>query len=459
MSDAPHICIIARDISGFMAAAFLSRRFPDFHISLADLRENEKLLEEALYAVAHPDLRRFNRTLGLKEVDFITATGASIYLGDTFTHFGPEAFSVPFGDWGTSVDGVDFFDVQLAQNSFDSLQAQTPWSFPASMIAQNKFLPPDAKGRPVLSDFDYGYQFSPFSYADLLVKISPQVKHLQFSEAHWEQDALMLDGQIFEADLFIDASGDENYEELWTDFGLPSSFETDVRTRVIEDEQPLAVNLTLNADVTVNITTQLQTLQITLGPAGDKPCGRRDLAWQGRVVKIGLSQARLAPVLGSPLRNICLDLNRLAGLMPAVFPADGTLAIEGHEYNRLTADVYDRTRDMLCAALRPSKWFKMTPDTLADKLRLFSARGRLQMLDHDRLFQDQWPLVLLGQGILPRRTDLLASLISEAQIAETFEPIRNLIEKVLKTMPTHADFIARTCAAPNYKHPSTGKAA
>lgn len=459
MSASPHICVVARDISGFMTGAFLSRRFPEFHISLADLRQNGKVLEESLYAVAHPELRRFNRTLGLKEGAFIQKTEAAIYLGDQYNNFGPENYVVPFGDWGASVDGVDFFDVQLAHDAFHSLSTQRPYSFPASMIAQNKFLPPDAKGRPVLSDFDYGYQFNPSAYADLLLSFSSDVHQLKFAEAIWENDTLILDGQKHEADLFIDASGDQQFDEDWTEFGFPSDFHTRTKPRQIEDGQPLSTTLSRASDIHVDITTQMDVHQITLAKSGQTPCGRRGLAWQGRVVRLGLSQARLAPLLGSPLRSISLDLNRLADLMPPSFPTDGTLAIEGHEYNRLTAEVYDRIRDIQCVVLQTAEWSKTRPKTLEDKTRLFSARGRLQVLDHDHLFQDQWPLVVLGQGIHPRRADILAALVSKSQVEATLGPIKNLIEKVLTTMPTHSDFIARTCAAPNYKHSPSGKAA
>jgi tryptophan halogenase len=55
--------------------------------------------------------------------------------------------------------------------------------------------------------------------------------------------------------------------------------------------------------------------------------------------------------------------------------------------------------------------------------------------------------VFLGQGIVPRGYDPLVDIKSEAQIAQFLGNVETVIRKCVAVMPTHADFVAKTCAA------------
>jgi len=165
------------------------------------------------------------------------------------------------------------------------------------------------------------------------------------------------------------------------------------------------------------------------------------------VLRLGLAQSRQTPLLGTPLRSAILDLERLASLMPSDFNEP----IEAQEYNRLTAEVYDRMRDFQALLFHTSGSTDGLPQNVADKLRLFAHSGRLMTLDHDDLFADQWRLLMLGQGVIPETKGRLTSMVTKEDAHQTLEPIRQLIVKVLATMPSHQDFIARTCAAPGFK--------
>lgn len=437
-----------------MAAAYLSRRFSNFRYTLIDLRKSGQVEAAPFFAIAHPELRKFNGSIGLKEQDFIRETAASFYLGDKYIGFGPKPYVVPYGDWGTSVNGVNFLDVQRAQSKFETLDELAPYSLPASLIAANRFLLPDSKGRPIVSDFDYGYQFDPSAYGDLLLKHTPKLSPLYPDTLTWNDGHLVIDGTILEADLFIDGSGFENnvfgeikYNQDWSEFGFPTRFETKTTPRTSEDDLPVSINVYGEDPAKISFSTQLSKTEIAFSTGGPEICGRQNKAWTGNVLKIGLSQSRQTPMQGMPLRSVIRDLQRLADLMPMQFKNP----IEAREYNRLTAETYDRMRDLQAFVLHKSSAAKNTPAPLQDKLRLFKARGKMVLLDHDTLFQDQWSLYMLGHGITPERIDPLASLVKREDAERTYEPIRNFIQKVVQSLPSHSDFIARKCAAENFK--------
>jgi tryptophan halogenase len=54
---------------------------------------------------------------------------------------------------------------------------------------------------------------------------------------------------------------------------------------------------------------------------------------------------------------------------------------------------------------------------------------------------------MLGQGIVPEEYEPAADALDEGKVAEALEQMRLAILDVAERMPTHAEFIARTCAA------------
>jgi tryptophan halogenase len=56
--------------------------------------------------------------------------------------------------------------------------------------------------------------------------------------------------------------------------------------------------------------------------------------------------------------------------------------------------------------------------------------------------------VFLGQGVIPRGYDPLVRVHSDDAIAQHIANIEAVIGKCLAVMPSHAEFVARTCQAP-----------
>ncbi|PMY57715.1 tryptophan 7-halogenase, partial [Pseudomonas sp. FW305-25] len=69
--------------------------------------------------------------------------------------------------------------------------------------------------------------------------------------------------------------------------------------------------------------------------------------------------------------------------------------------------------------------------------------------EHEELFTEVgWLQVFAGQGVLPTGHHPLADAIPASDLAEFMDTIAKLNAREVAQMPSHADFIARHCAAP-----------
>jgi tryptophan 7-halogenase len=87
------------------------------------------------------------------------------------------------------------------------------------------------------------------------------------------------------------------------------------------------------------------------------------------------------------------------------------------------------------------------PDSLASKLDLWRTKGRLFREGRELFGTASWVAVLLGQGIVPEEQEPAANAIDPAMIADALDKMRLSYSRMAEHMPTHADFVAKACAA------------
>src|SRR5205085_7448620 len=88
------------------------------------------------------------------------------------------------------------------------------------------------------------------------------------------------------------------------------------------------------------------------------------------------------------------------------------------------------------------------PDSLAERVDLWSGKARVFRRHSDLFTEDSWIAVLLGQRIVPQSHDPLVRAFPVEESRQFIASTRDVIAKTALAMPTHADFIARNCAAP-----------
>jgi tryptophan halogenase len=158
-------------------------------------------------------------------------------------------------------------------------------------------------------------------------------------------------------------------------------------------------------------------------------------------VAIGDSAVSVEPLEWTNLHLAHDAIDRIVAMMPD----RDCSAVELWDYNRQANAEADRVRDFLIlhyVASRRSEpfWRAATatapPASLAHSLALFGERGRLPYYEEETFSRDSWLAVLLGQGIIPRRTDPLIDAVAPAAADQAMARMRSAIEALVPTLPT-----------------------
>ncbi len=73
--------------------------------------------------------------------------------------------------------------------------------------------------------------------------------------------------------------------------------------------------------------------------------------------------------------------------------------------------------------------------------------GEMSSFHPKRTYQTYLLAVLLGQGVVPEEHEPAADALDSAMIADALDKMRLSYRRMAEEMPTHADFVARVCAA------------
>jgi tryptophan halogenase len=87
------------------------------------------------------------------------------------------------------------------------------------------------------------------------------------------------------------------------------------------------------------------------------------------------------------------------------------------------------------------------PESLRLKMELYQSHGRIYG-EPDTLFAEGgWVQVMHGQGLRPRGYNPIVDVLDIEDIASYFDNLRDSIQKCVRSMPTHEEFINRHCKA------------
>jgi tryptophan halogenase len=87
------------------------------------------------------------------------------------------------------------------------------------------------------------------------------------------------------------------------------------------------------------------------------------------------------------------------------------------------------------------------PDTLAERLRIYRATGRIFREADDLFTKTSWLAVMDGQGLRARGYDPLAAAMPLAEAAARLERMAQVTAAAAQRMPTHGDFLRAHCRA------------
>lgn len=494
-----NIVIVGGGTAGWMTAAAFARVLGPEYARIT-LVESDEIGIVGVGEATIPQIGIFLRLLGIDEDEFVRRTKATFKLGIEFVDWGGpgQRYFHPFGKYGIDMEGVSFHAYWQRLRDEAEFADIDEFNLMALAARHRKFMRPiDAGKNSPLSGIAYAFHFDAGLFAAFLrekAEAMGVIRHegritevLRDGDSGHIAAVRMADGSEVAGELFIDCSGlrgmliGDTLGVPYIDWSahLPCNRALAVPCASVEDLTPFTRSTARKAGWQWRIPLQHrignghvycsdfisddEAAHILLsnldGEALAEPrmvkftTGHRQSFWDGNCVAIGLSSGFMEPLEST---SIWMIQNGIARLL-ANFPDRTFDAASRDRYNRLLTEESTFIRDFLVlhykATVRDDSPFwnycRTMPvsDRLAEKIRIFEATGRC-FRENDELFNDtSWFAVMLGQGLLFRRHDPVADLLTVEETRRRLSEIRRAVAKSCEYMPDHRAFIAEHCAA------------
>src|SRR3569833_843509 len=506
MSEHPsqplRVVIVGGGTAGWMSAAGLRRQLAaaDYSVTLI---ESDEIGTVGVGEATLPHIKVFNDLLGIDEAQFMRATRATFKLGIQFCAWGQpgDRYLHPFGAFGAPWGGAAPPPPRPRAGPPGGPRGPLQdYSFAAVAARRNVFEFPTKDRNSIRSTYAYAYHFDAGLYASFLRTWAMERGVHRIEGQVCDVSRFFLTGDVVEltlqsgervaGDLFVDCSG---FRSLllartlgvgWRDWAqwLPCDRALAVPRNRVGPLTPYTRSTACQAGWKWRIPLQHRTgngyvfssrfieesdAQVALlggleAPAQAEPRllrfapGRRDQAWSGNCVAIGLASGFLEPLESTSIFLVQAAVLDLVNLMPRgrAAPIEPRLA---NEFNRLSEQQYERVRDFLVLHYIAIRRFgepfwdylrsMPLPDTLEHKLELFRSRAAVPNYQYGLFARDSWLAVLVGQGIIPRGYDRLADRFPLSTVTARLNDLRSGIRTGVAAMTSHAEFVAGYCGS------------
>jgi tryptophan 7-halogenase len=493
------ICIVGGGSAGWMAAATLARLLGRDYATVT-LVESEEIGIVGVGEATIPQMRTFNRMLGIDEDLFVRETKGSFKLGIQFVNWGRvgHTYFHPFGSYGVNMGGLSFHAYFLRMHGRGEAPSIDDFSLQATAGAQAKFMRSiDAGKNSPLSDIAYAYHFDATLYARTLrgyaeargvVRREGRIVDVAVEGERGHVEAVVLQsGERIAADLFIDCSGfralliGQALGNAYVDWShwLPCDRAVAVPCEGAETVEPYTRSTAHGAGWQWRIPLQHrvgnghvyssrymsddEAAAILLANLDGRPLaeprlvpfrtGHRAKLWDRNVVALGLASGFMEPLESTSLWMVQSGISRLM----AMFPDRGFDPATTERYNRVLLTEMEEIRDFLILHYHVTEradtpfWdycrTMAVPDRLTEKMRVYRAHGRV-FRENEELFNDtSWFAVMWGQLMRPAGYDPLADAMDLPTARARLAEIRRAVANSADYMPRHRDFLRQHCAA------------
>jgi tryptophan halogenase len=491
------IVIVGGGTAGWMTAAAMGKVLGPQYASIT-LVESDDIGIVGVGEATIPQIRTFNRMLGIDEDEFVRKTKGSFKLGIEFVNWrriGHRYFH-PFGRFGLDMEGVSFHSFWQRLSKEGVAHDIEEYSLMALAARHNKFMRPFDAGRSPLAEIAYAFQFDAGLYARFLrgeaerrgvVRREGKIVQVQQRSGDGFIESVQLeDGSRIAGDLFIDCSGfrglliEQTLAAGYVDWSqwLPCNravavpcasvpvmtpytratahragwqWRIPLQHRIgnghvycsdyISDDEATA---TLLANLDGEPLAEPRLLRFTTG--------HRRVHWLKNCVAIGLASGFMEPLESTSIWMIQSAIARLL----TNFPDRDFSPVHCDRFNRVMLEETEYIRDFLVLHYKATErddspfWDycrnMSVPERLAEKMRVYAESGRA-FREHEELFNDtSWHAVLGGQLGPPRVHDCVAELMSLEETQRRLEHIRETIRNSADYMPDHRQFIEQNCA-------------
>lgn len=490
------IVIVGGGTAGWMSAALISKLLGKL-VSIV-LVESEEIGRIGVGEATIPPVRHVNEVLGIDEADFLRETKATIKLAIQFEgwHQPDHHYLHAFGTLGKSIAFCPFHHYWLRAVKAGFTTNLWDYSLNYHCAQENKFAPINTRDSNL--ELLYAYHFDAGLYAQYLrsysekcgvMRVEGLIEHVHRDTDSGDINHLVLkDGRVIGGDLFIDCSGMRGLLirntlgvgfEDWSHWlpcdraiAVPSErFATTLPyTRAIAHPMGWQWRIPLqhrngnglvycshycSDDEAVHwLLSRLESAALAEPSVIRFKTGRCVAPWSHNVIAIGLSSGFLEPLESTSIHLIQSAIVRLIKLFPQreINPADMA------EYNRQSAIEFEQIRDFIILhyflnARHDAFWRDLRamdiPASLAHKMNLFQASGRLFREQDDLFSESSWLQVMIGQGLMPHDYHPLANHLSEQQLTGMLANLKTIKRSPLAKMPDHDNFLMAVCKRPS----------
>ena len=493
------ILIVGGGSAGWMTAALLSRLFQGMYEIV--LVESDEIGTVGVGEATIPAIKKYNELLGLDENEFVARTQGSFKLAIQFVDWWKKGQSYfhGFGVIGQDWEWLRCHQYWLKARAQGRAEDFAAYSINTAAAPDNKFL----RARHDMGDSPLGHIAHAFHFdASLFARFlrgfaedrgvsrrEGKVADVTLrSEDGFIESVTMDDGEVITGDLFIDCSGfralliegalKTGYDD-WSHW-LPCDRAIAVPTERSDNFTPYTRSTAHGAGWQWRIPLQHRTgnghvfssrfideaeaERVLLGNLDAPPTadprllrfvtGKRRKLWNRNCVALGLAGGFLEPLESTSLHLIQAGLIRLVRLLPD----SGFDQSNIDEFNRQSDFGYERIRDFIILHYKATErddtpfWdycrTMEVPATLQRKIDLWMANGRIFREDEELFAEESWIQVFLGQGMIPRSPDPMVDMKSDAQVSQYLSNIAATVRKCVSVMPSHAEYVAKTCPAP-----------
>ena len=506
MDHAPirNIVIAGGGTAGWMTAAALAKVLGErWSITLV---ESEEIGTVGVGEATIPIINVFNDALEIDQDEFMRETRATFKLGIEFINWGRlgDSYIHGFGPLGPDIGITRFHHYWLKMRAAGRVGPLEDYSINIAAARANKFMRAQPElGQSPLAEIAHAYHFDAGLYAAYLRRYAEQrgvrriagrIRSVATRVEDGYVDSLTLDdGQRIDGDLFIDCTGfrgllieqtlKTGYED-WSHW-LPCDRAWALPCCKTSPLLPYTRSTAHGAGWQWRIPLQHRTgnghvfsssymaeeeaarvlISNLDGEALAEPrllrftAGKRRKLWNRNVVAVGLASGFLEPLESTSIHLIQSVVSRLA----TFFPDHGFNAADVEEFNRQCDFEFERIRDFIILHYKATErndtpfWDYVRtmpiPDTLAHKIELFRANGRVVRENAELFSEISWVEVFLGQHVVPRGYHPLVNAMPEEKIVRFLENVRSTIQRCVQVMPDHAEFVARHCASVTVSSP------
>ena len=493
------VVIVGGGTAGWMTAASLAHRLAPLGVTIT-LIESSEIGTIGVGEATVPAIRNYFKSLNLDTFELMKATNATFKLGITFKNWRHDnhRFFHSFGRYGIEAGPVAFHDLWMKLREVGEPYSLDDYCLATQLAYAGRYAEADAQARVDFEVFDWAIHFDATLFARYLrtfaesrgvTRIDARITEVQMADDGHIASVRLDDGRDVAGELFVDCSG---FRGLLIQGACKAGFEDWSRWLVCDravampcahrdstDITPYTRSKAMTAGWTWRIPLQNRVgngyvyssahisdadaeaaLRAGLdGEALNSPNfvrftpGHAKTFWQGNCVAIGLSGGFLEPLESTSITLIQVGIDKLIAMWPTQ-TIDPRLV---SEYNRQSAQIYERIRDFIivhyalnqrtgeplwdyCRAME-------LPDTLSAKIEMFKARGAFVRYEAESFFDPSWLCMYEGFDVLPATVSPFAGVIPIGDLQDMARQMRADIKARAMDAETHYDFVRRHCGA------------